>query len=95
MSKIYVNQNSLRLTLQTGVDISEASNLLIKYIKPDKATTGNFSATISGTTDLYYDFAGTELDTPGEWTFYAFVIFSDARTAPGEPVYITVYNEGN
>ncbi len=94
MSKIYQNQESLRLTLQTGVDISAATARLIKYIKPGDVE-GSFSATLSGTTDIYYDFAADDLDLVGDWVFWAFITFSDARTAPGEPVTIRVYEEGN
>ncbi len=94
MSKIYENQESLRLTLQTGVDISGANAQVIKYLKPDD-TEGEFAAVIDGTNDLYYDFAANDLDQVGDWTFWAFVTFSDNRTAPGQPVTIRVYEEGN
>ena len=94
MSKIYENQESLRLTLETSVDLSSAKTLIIKYLKPDE-TAGSFNATISGTTALYYDFAADDLDQVGDWTFWAYVTFSDDRTAPGEPVTIRIYEEGN
>jgi Zn-dependent M28 family amino/carboxypeptidase len=98
MSKIYKNQSGLRLTLETGINITTASSLKIKYIKPDK-TTGNWTATISGTTALYKDFINTggnsELDQSGLWIFYSFITFSDGRLAPGEAVNIMVYEEGN
>ena len=94
MSKIYVDQESLRLTLQTGVDISGSSARAIKFLKPDQSTTGSWDATVTGTEDLYYDFDGSELDVSGEWTFWAFVTFGDGRTAPGEPVFMKVYEEG-
>jgi hypothetical protein len=97
MSKIYKNQSGLRLTLETGVNLTTALSLKIKYIKPDK-TAGSWNATITGTTKVYYDFTNnvgvSELNQSGLWIVYAFVTFSDNRTAPGEPVTIMVYEEG-
>jgi hypothetical protein len=98
MSKIYKNQSGLRITLETGINISTASNLKIKYVKPDK-TLGNWTATISGTTALYKDFVNvagaSELDQSGVWILYAFITFSDGRLAPGESINVMVYEEGN
>jgi len=95
MGKIYLNQSSLRIQLTTNVDITGATEQVIKYIKPD-ATTGEWVATIEADGDgiIYYDLTGTELDVAGTWTLWAFVTFSDARTAPGEPVKVTVHTEG-
>lgn len=96
MGKIYKGQFNLKLTLETGVTLTGASATKIKYIKPDKITEGEFNASISGTEDLEYDFTvSTELDQSGDWTFWAYVTFSDSRIAPGEPVVIRVYEEGN
>lgn len=94
MAKIYKNQGSLKLTLETDVTLTGASTTQIKYIKPDQ-TTGAFTATIDGTEDMYYDFANEDLDTIGDWTFWAYVVFSDSRYADGEPVTIRVYEPGN
>ena len=94
MGKIYKNQFNLKLTLQTEVTVTGATATKIKYLKPDK-TAGEFNASISGTEDLEYDFTvSTELDQSGDWTFWAYVTFSDSRIAPGEPVVIRVYEEG-
>ena len=95
MGKIYKNQYNLKLTLETGVTLTGASATKIKYLKPDE-TAGEFAASISGTQDLEYDFTvSTELDQSGDWTFWAYVTFSDGKIAPGEPVTIRVYAEGN
>jgi len=96
MGKIYLNQSSLRLKLVTGVDITGASVTQIKYKKPDGETTGTFTATVedAGAGSIYYDFADDELDQAGNWLFWAFITFSDGRSAPGEPVRVTVYEEG-
>lgn len=94
MSKIYKNQSSLQIELTTGVDVTLAT-CVIKYIKPS-GTTGSWTATIvtAATGVIKYDLTGTELDQAGTWKIWAFVTFSDTRTAPGEPVIMNVYNEG-
>lgn len=95
MGKIYLNQSSLRIILTTGVNISGASVRQIKYKKPS-GTTGNWTATEldSGAGSIYYDLTGTELDELGTWTLWAYVMFSDGRSAPGEPVSVIVHTEG-
>lgn len=94
--KIYINQSSLKLTLQTGVTLTGASSLRIGYKKPDLVETiGYWDATISGTQDLFYEFTSMELDIAGLWAFWAYVIFADGRNAPGEAVFVRVYEQGN
>jgi len=91
--KIYVNQSNLKLTLQTGVVLTGAPTVRIGYKKPDE-TIDYWEAIISGTEDLYYEFLDAELDAPGTWAFWAYVIFADGRNAPGEPVFVKVYEQG-
>lgn len=95
MGKIYLNQSSLRIQLTTLVDITGATETLIKYKKPS-GTTGEWTATVEAVGDgiIYYDLTGDELDEIGTWTFWAYVTFADTREAPGEPVKIIVYSEG-
>lgn len=95
MGKIYLNQSSLRILLTTEVDITGASVTQIKYKKPDE-TIGSWAAVVDdvGAGSIYYDLTGVELDQAGTWTFWAFITFADGRSAPGEPVKITVYTEG-
>jgi len=95
MSSIFVNQSKLRIQLTTNVDIAGATSLLIKYKKPS-GTAGQFVATSSDDTNgvIYYDLTNEELDTPGQWMFWAYVTFSDGRVAPGEVSTIVVLTEG-
>ena len=96
MGKVYLNQNSLRLKVDTSVDITGATTRLIKYKKPD-GTAGQFIATEEAPATagvIYYDFVSTELDQEGPWTMWSYVTFSDARSAPGEPFKVIVYVEG-
>ena len=96
MGKIYLNQDSLRIQLTTDVDITAATVTQIKYKKPVSGDTGVWNAVVLDPGDgvIYYDLTGTELDEVGTWTFWAYVTFSDTRSAPGEPVKVTVYTEG-
>jgi hypothetical protein len=96
MGKIYLNQDSLRIELTTDVDITGATLLEIRYKKPVSGDTGEWTAIVGdpGAGMIYYDLTGTELDEVGTWTFWAYVTFSDNRSAPGEPVKVTVYTEG-
>ena len=95
MGKIYLNQSSLRIQLTTDVDITGATVTDIKYAKPS-GIAGSWTATIDdpGAGSIYYDLTGIELDEVGTWTFWAYVTFADTRSAPGEPVKVTVYTEG-
>jgi len=94
MSKIYKNQSSLQIELTTGVNVTSAT-CKIKYIKPT-GVTGEWAATIvtAITGVIKYDLTGTELSETGMWKIWAFVTFSDSRIAPGEVVFMNVYNEG-
>lgn len=93
MSKVYLNQSNLSLILDTEVDLAGATTTEIKYIKPD-GTEGAFVGSIYDSTNVKYDFTGTELDQISCWIFWAYVIFSDGRNAPGEPVTMQVYKQG-
>lgn len=96
MGKIYQNQSSLRITATTGVDISGATALAIKYRKPS-GTEGSWTATESDATEgiIYYDLVDeNDLDEVGAWAIWGHVTFSDGRSAPGEPFTLTVKEEG-
>ncbi len=93
MGKIYVNQSSLKIILNTGVDLTTATTLQMGYKKPDD-TVGYWTAQIQGTEGIYYNFVNDELNLVGTWAFWAYITFSDLRKAPSEPVNIKVYEQG-
>lgn len=96
MGKIYKNQTSLSLVLDTKVDLSTASSLKIQYRKPDGTTGTDLTGTLSGTTKILYNFASPAiLTTSGLYIFWAFVTFADGRVAYGRPVEIMVYETGD
>lgn len=72
MSKIYVGQD-VTLTLDAGIDVTGATLLEIRYIKPGESTpvTGG-TATPSDTT-ASLALTPAILDTSGGWRFYIYM----------------------
>lgn len=66
--------DTIRININTGIDISGYSILCIKYRKPD-GTTGAWTATIDPTdsTRMYYDCDTEDIDIAGEWVIQASV----------------------
>lgn len=96
MGKIYKNQTKLRIQRTVNQDITAASVTSIKYVKPSGAT-GTLTASIltAATGVIYFDIvSSTTLDEAGMWTTWAYVTFSDTRSAAGEPVMMKVWEEG-
>jgi len=99
MTKIYKDQENLRIRLTTGVNITNATVKQIKYEKPDE-TTGFWNAEVDDVINgiIYYDVKitenGADIDQVGIWKFWAWITFSDDRSAPGEVVRVRVYTEG-
>jgi hypothetical protein len=74
---IFNTQGYLSIKLDTGVNLSTvgASNLAIKYKKPS-GLTGTWSASITETTKLIYNFSNTDLDEIGLWQAQAYFTVS-------------------
>lgn len=70
---IFNTQGYLSIKLDTGVNLSAvgATDLAIKYKKPSGAS-GSWSASITETTKLVYNFTNTDLDEIGLWQAQAF-----------------------
>jgi hypothetical protein len=96
MSKIFVDQTYLRIILTTNVNITGAQETLIYYRKPN-GTIGTLPAYVDDLEDgvIYHDLDSdsTLLDTRGAWKFWAYVKFADGRTARGETVGVTIWDE--
>lgn len=94
---IYVGQNSFRITVETGIDLSgvSSSQVYMRYFSPTLST-GAYVATVSASTDgtIYYDMTSTDTLANGVWTFWAHVTHGDSRVSIGEPFYVTVSEEG-
>lgn len=94
---IYVGQNSFRLTVETGIDLSGVSSSLVflRYRAPSLST-GEYAPTVTASTagTFIYDFTSTESLESGLWTMWAHVTHADARVSIGEPFTMTVKAEG-
>jgi len=69
-----------RITLDTGIDISGYATLQIRYRKPD-GTTGCWTATECAYSNecIYYDVQLGELDQEGEWLVQGVVLDAGVR----------------
>jgi hypothetical protein len=96
MSKVFVDQTSLRIILTTGVVIADARTTEIHYRKPG-GEIGILDAEIQDpvTGIIFHDLDSdsTLLDERGAWKFWAYIVFSDGRKARGETVGVTIWSE--
>lgn len=95
MGKIYKGQTALRITVKTFTDLEDIENAVIKYRKPD-GVEGEFSAAVSDMTNgiIFHECIEGDLDLSGWWSFWAYITFSDGRTAAGEAAKVYIWNEG-
>jgi hypothetical protein len=68
---IFKNQGYLVIRLDTGLDLSSASNLQILYKKPS-GVKGSYSAIAEGT-KLTYAFTNADLNETGIWEFQTYL----------------------
>ena len=95
-NKIYVGQTALIIRVTTGIDLSTASAVQIKYKKPD-GTTGAWTGTVYNETRgiISYTIASaSDLDQEGDWIAWAYVTFTGGTVAPGNIFKFHVYTEG-
>ena len=96
MGRIHIGQTRLRISLTCNSDLTEATQVAIKYKKPN-GTQGSWAATVSNATTgiIYYDVANeSDLDMEGAWTIWAHITYADGDVAAGDPVKMAVYTEG-
>ena len=96
MGKVYNGQDALKIRLTCSQDITGATVKKIKYKKPD-GTEGSWDATVEDEANgiIYYNIQNGDINETGNWTFWAFITFSDGRSAPGEPITRYFYTEGS
>jgi hypothetical protein len=96
MGKIYVDQTALKIDLDTGINLTTGVDFVyIKYQKPGDETILQWDGTVDNITHIIKILSGGEIDTKGDWTFWAYVKFTDGSEAPGEPSIVAVHMEGN
>jgi hypothetical protein len=85
--KHYVGEVGTAITLDTGITLTSATSLKIKYQKPD-GTTGEWTGAISGTTSIRYLLQTNDISIAGRWQFQSYAVFSSGAYY-GETVDIT------
>ena len=95
MGRIFKRQSALRIVLKTFTDLEGITSAVIKYRKPN-GRSGEFAAAIGDTAEgvIFHEVLEGEIDASGWWAFWAFITFSDGRTAAGETAKVYVWNEG-
>ncbi len=93
--KIFRGQSALRITLKTYCDLEGVLSAVIKYRKPD-GKTGEFSAAVGDIANgvIFHEIIEGEINVSGWWAFWAFITFTDGRTAAGEAARVYVWQEG-
>lgn len=84
---IFNTQGYLSIVLDTNVNLVSvgAANLAIKYKKPS-GETGSWSASVTQTTKLIYNFSNADLDEIGLWQAQAYF------TVSGKNAYCDITN---
>lgn len=77
MSILFTNSGLITLTLDTGRDLTGASNTKILYQKPD-GTKGAWTGTVVGQM-LTYALANTDIDQSGVWKFQTYIEVSEKK----------------
>ncbi|RLC88902.1 MAG: hypothetical protein DRJ03_01285 [Chloroflexi bacterium] len=72
LNKVYVGDVGTDIILDTGVDLSAATTLKIKYKKPG-GEIEEWDGTLEDTTKIKYTTVTDDLDTAGLWSFQAYV----------------------
>ena len=95
MGKVFVKQTALRITLKTFTDLEGIISAVIRFRKPN-GKTGEFSAAVGDMTKgvIFHECIEGDIDVSGWWSFWAFITFTDGRTAAGEAAKVFVWNEG-
>jgi hypothetical protein len=95
MGTVFKNQTKLRLILNAGVDITDASDVKIAYVKPD-GTIGDWAASILNNTQATKDMTiANEIDQDGQWRFWLEVTYPDGTWLAGEASRLIVKIAGN
>ena len=76
--KHYIGEVGTDIVLDTGITITGATAIKIKYQKPD-GTTGEWTASKNGTTKVQYTLLTGNIDQAGVWTFQAYVEVSGGK----------------
>jgi hypothetical protein len=87
MAYTFKGQTLLQIQLDTGLDLSTATELKILYKKPD-GTVGEWVG-VDSSTNIVYDFEDGDIDLEGTWRLQSYALIG-GRVAYGDYVYLTV-----
>lgn len=100
MAKHYVGEIGTEVYLDTGLDLTNAINVAVKYRKPDAVTNGTWTgevyssySALAQSTGTYYvkkTVASGDFDTSGNWKMQAFVAMTTG-TWYGETFDLNIY----
>jgi hypothetical protein len=95
MGKIFKGQSALRITVKTFCDLEGVFSAVIRFKKPN-GILGEFAAAVSDAVKgvIFHECIEGELDMSGWWAFWAYITFTDGRTAAGEPAKVYIWKEG-
>jgi hypothetical protein len=96
MGKIFKGQTALRITLKTFTDLEDIDCAVIRYRKPN-GKTGEFSTAVGDPAKgvIFHECIEGDIDVSGWWAFWAFITFTDGRTAAGETAKVYVWHAGS
>lgn len=68
----HFKKRTVRIELDTGLDLTDATLTQIRYIKPDGLTKGAWTAEVDGSI-LWYKTTTSDIDQSGDWQIQAYV----------------------
>jgi len=92
MSKIYVGQVGVEITLDTGIALAGATATKIRAKRPGRGSL-LWDASIVESTKVQYTTEATDLSEAGDWCLQAYVEIDGAK-GYGETVTMAVYSLG-
>lgn len=90
-TKLYVGDIGTEIILDTKTDISGASSVAIKYMKPGTTSISSWVGTILDGTKVRYVLQVDDIDVSGTWKIMAYVNMG-AWAGHGETVTLSVYD---
>jgi len=95
MGRIFLGQSALRITIKTFCDLEGVLSAVIRFKKPN-GIIGELAAAVGDVAKgvIFHECIEGELDVSGWWVFWAYITFSDGRTAAGEAAKVYVWKEG-
>ena len=97
MGKVYIEQDNIRLYVETETDLTNFSVVKLAGIDPDDTEMAELTMSVEDASSglLSYDVTESNFTTAGKWKFWVHVYYEDGAEAWGEPFNIIFYEPGN